>query len=96
MLWRGLPILAVFLAAGPQARADHKICIGQFKANCPSQPIDGYYSCDYDQKRAAQEICTVHKETGEVKLGYQIIHVETKESSGCKYEVFRVVCENEK
>jgi hypothetical protein len=93
---RWLVLVLIVFTFGSQARADHKICIGQFKSNCPSQPVDGYYSCDYDQKKAAQEVCTLYKETGAVKLGYQIIHVETKDAKECKYEVFRVVCENEK
>ena len=77
------------------ALADQKICIGQFKGNCPSQPIDGYYPCGNDQKSVAQKVCTLYKDGSETKLGYRIVQVETKANKECIYEVFRVICEKE-
>lgn len=96
MHWPVLPIFALCLTVAPQALADHKICIGQYKNNCPSPPIDGYYPCPNEQDKVAEQICTLHKDGGVVKLGYQIIQVETKEAKGgCNYEVFRVICQKE-
>jgi hypothetical protein len=78
-------------------RADtqqHKICIGQYKLNCPAAPVDGFYKCGTKQEDAAQDVCTIHQDGTAKKLGYSIIPVGSAPAKVCNYNVFLVTCYN--
>jgi hypothetical protein len=76
-------------------RADaqqHKICIGQYKLNCPAGPVDGFYKCGTKQEDAAQDVCTIHQDGAAKKLGYSVIPVASTPAKQCNYNVFLVTC----
>jgi hypothetical protein len=74
------------------ADGQHKICIGQYKLNCPSGPIDGYFKCGTKEGEAAQQVCTIYQDGAAKKLGYSIIPVATLPAKQCDYDVFLVTC----
>jgi len=88
-----LLVVKAIIGSAEMSFADHKICIGQFRGNCPALPVDGFYACPSSREEVAQKICTVYKDGTETKLGYRTLDVAPPTGSGtCKYQVFRVFC----
>ncbi|MBR1252266.1 hypothetical protein JQ634_00955 [Bradyrhizobium sp. AUGA SZCCT0240] len=73
--------------------ADHfKLCIGQYKGNCPSAPVDGHFKCGTKEEDAADQVCTIRQEGKLTKRGYSIVPVQTVQARLCNYSVFLVTC----
>jgi hypothetical protein len=84
--------LALCAPHASAADTQHKICIGQFRLNCPSSPVDGYFKCGIKQEEAAQQVCTVYKDGKATTLGYSIIPVASSPAKPCDYDIFLVTC----
>jgi hypothetical protein len=86
-------LAAIAISTSPSlADSQHKICIGQYKLNCPSSPVDGYFGCGTTRADAAQQVCTVYNGGVATKLGYSIIPVASAGAGQCNYDVFIVTC----